>query len=213
MESVIITFIFFMGAFLFILTIMGFLGYIFESIAVFRMMKQRNMENPGLAWVPIIHNYAIGSVHDDIKREQGKNSYLRFFMLACSVICIITNIYITISIIPWITAILKSGFSSNLYLSSPMFSSKFNPGNMMVFSWATHIAQFSALALIVIYLICLNIIFQKYAPKKQSYFVCSIIFSIIPIVPFIPGLFLLKASQNDPAQNQPQNSQRVVVHR
>ena len=211
MESVIITFIFFTVVCLFVLLIMGFLGYIFESIAIFRIMKQRNMENPGLAWVPIIHNYALGSVHDDIKREQGKNSYLRFFLLACNVICIITNIYITVSVILWMMTALKNGFANSLYLSSPMFSPQSNPGEMMAFSLTAHIAQLASLALIVVYLICLNIIFKKYAPNNQSYFVCSVIFSIIPIVPFIPGLFLLKASKSVLAQNQLPNAQGVIV--
>lgn len=54
------------------------------------------------------------------------------------------------------------------------------------------------IAVLVLKLICYNLIFKTYTPNNSSYFVLTIIFSIIFLVPFIPGLCLLKASKNQP---------------
>lgn len=106
-------------------------------------MKNRNLDNAFLAWIPIVRAYAVGKVYDDINEKQGKQTNFSIILLVTSCVGL-----------AFVTLILK--------------------------------------------LICYDLIFKKYAPNNSNYFILTIIFSIIPIVPFIPGLCLLKASKNQP---------------
>ena len=176
-----------------------FLQYIFSSIAIFRMMEKQNIDYPFLAWIPIMNCYALGSVHDDIKRKKGKDPYFRFILLACVLAQTIFAAYAMTIIIPIFTRLTQISSSNDMYLYISQLTSS---PQVQIVGWAGPVIQIASMACTVIYLICLNVIFKKYAPEKQSYFVCSVIFTIFPIVPFIPGLFLLKASKNNPAEDQ-----------
>lgn len=200
MAELIVALIFVMMIFLLIaLIVMIFLDYIFSSIAIFRMMEKQNIDYPFLAWIPIVRCYALGSVHDSIKREKGKDPYFRFILLACILAQTIFVAYSITVILPAFTHLVQSSTSSNTYL---YMSQLVSSSQAQFLGWVGPIVQIASLAYTVIYLICLNVIFKKYVPEKQSYFVCSFIFTIIPIVPFLPGLFLLKASRNNPAESQ-----------
>lgn len=200
MTELIIAFIFLIMLFLWIaLIVMIFLQYIFSSIAIFRMMEKQNIDYPFLAWIPIMNCYALGSVHDDIKRKKGKDPYFRFILLACVLAQTIFAAYAMTIIIPIFTRLTQISSSNDMYLYISQLTSS---TQVQIVGWAGPVIQIASMACTVIYLICLNVIFKKYAPEKQSYFVCSVIFTIFPIVPFIPGLFLLKASKNNPAEDQ-----------
>lgn len=43
---------------------------------------------------------------------------------------------------------------------------------------------------------CYKLIFKEYAPQNSNYLLLTKIFMTIPILPFVPALFLWKASQN-----------------
>ncbi len=193
--SILAIMLFLWGAFV----VMIFLQYIFSSIAIFRIMKKQSIAYPFLSWIPIVRCYELVSIHDSIKRENGKDPYFRFILLAC---VLVQTIFITylIFVIFLVFPHLTHGPSPNdicLYMSQISASPQ---SQILGFLWVA--VQIASTAYTVVYLISLNVIFKKYAPEKQSYFVCSVIFTLIPIVPFIPGLFLLKASKNNPAENQ-----------
>ena len=187
--------------------VMLILDYIFSSIAMSRMMTKQNIDYPFLAWIPIARAYALGSIHDDIKRQQGKDPRFRFILLACVLAQTIFLIYVIATIIPILISLFQSSSSTDRYWYIDQLSNPISV-QLQLLGWLAPIAQVVGIAYIVIYFISLYVIFKKYAPKNQSYFVCSIIFSIIPVVPFLPGLFLLKASKNNPASNHLINIQR-----
>lgn len=140
--------------------------YIFQSLAFYRFMKNRNIENAFLAWIPIVRAYTVGKVYDDINEKQGKKTSFGIILL------ILNCAY----------------WSSNLLLPQ-----------INILAFVSAFGQFGlGLAMLVLNLMCFNLIFKKYTPGNSTYFVLTIIFSIIPIVPFIPGLCLLKASNNQP---------------
>ncbi len=145
---------------------MWILAYIFESLAFYRFMENRKLDNAFLAWIPIVRYYTFGKVYDDINEKQGKKTSFGIILL------IINCVYWSLSFLSRSHDLtFLAGYSS----------------------WGLYIA------LLVLKLICFNLIFKKYAPNNSSYFVLTVIFSIIPIiVPFIPGLCLLKASNNEP---------------
>ena len=200
MAELIVALIFVMMIFLLIaLIVMIFLDYIFSSIAIFRMMEKQNIDYPFLAWIPIARYYALGSLHDSIKRQESKDPYFRFILLACVLAQTISVAYVMAVIIPAFSQLIQSFTSNNAY---PYISQMASSAQTQFLGWMELAVHIASIAYTVIYLICLNVIFKRYAPEKQSYFVCSIIFTLIPVVPFLPGLFLLKASKNNPAEPQ-----------
>ena len=161
-----IGFAFFIFIVIIAMFVMAILAYIFQSLAFYRFMKNRNIENAFLAWIPIVRAYTVGKVYDDINAKQDKKTNF-------SVILLIVNCMY------W-------GFC--LFFPRIEFLALFSGVTL----WGLYLAA------LVLDLICFNLIFKKYVPSNSSYFVLTIIFSIIPIVPFIPGLCLLKASNNEP---------------
>ncbi len=53
-------------------------------------------------------------------------------------------------------------------------------------------------AILIIKLMCFSRILDAYSPDNLIYLVLTVIFSVIPIVPFIPSLCLWRASKNRP---------------
>ena len=49
--------------------------------------------------------------------------------------------------------------------------------------------------MLMLQIVCIFAIFRKYIPNKNIYLVLALIFTVIPIIPFIPGLCLLKAAE------------------
>lgn len=149
---------------IFAFLIMYFLAYIFESLAFYRFMENRKLDNAFLAWIPIVRSYTFGKVYDDINEKQGKKTHFSIILLILN--CII-----------WL----------------PFFLPILNGLDIIhIFS------GLAGLVFIILELICFNLIFKKYTPNNSSYFVLTVIFLIIQIVPFIPGICLLKASNNEP---------------
>ena len=54
------------GLIVFYLLILAYavLGYVFQSLALYRIAKNRNLRYPGLAWVPVANTWLIGSIVD-----------------------------------------------------------------------------------------------------------------------------------------------------
>ncbi len=157
--------IFFFLALVLIMLVMFILAYVFESLAFYRFMQNRNLDNAFLAWIPIVRHYTFGKIYDDINEKQGKKTNF-------GIVLLILN---GIVWLPGFSHISVAGLDV-IRISSGLVG----------------------LAVFILELICFNLIFKKYTPNNSSYFVLTVIFSIIPIVPFIPGLCLLKASKNQP---------------
>ena len=51
--------------------------------------------------------------------------------------------------------------------------------------------------ILALQIMCMYAILKKYIPDKNKYVVLALIFTVIPIVPFVPGLCLLKAAKNN----------------
>ena len=118
---------------LFVFCAMCVLEYIFHSLAIYKKIKKRQLNKAFLAWIPFTYSYALGSVYDDITRENRRDYRFRLILL-------ISN-------------------------------------------------------MLMLQVICIFAIFRKYIPNKNIYLVLALIFTIIPIIPFVPGLCLLKAAE------------------
>ncbi len=169
--------------------IMVFLNYIFQSMAMYRLMKSRKIKAAFLAWIPITYCYALGSIYDSIKRENGEKTYFRFAILLIHIVFLVLQSNVLIKLILKLINLIQYNLNSEVlplmrdYISNS--SVNFLPG--LLASTQT-----------VMCFVCIYAVFKTYASNRPSYFVVSLIFTLIPIIPFIPGIYLLKASKNPP---------------
>ena len=169
--------------------IMIFLNYIFQSTAIYKMMKSRKIKGAFLSWIPITYCYALGSIYDSIKRENGEKTYFRFAILFIHAAFLILQNSVLTRLISKLIHTIQHNLNSEVlpimrdYISNS--SINFLPG--LLASTQT-----------VLCFVCIYTIFKTYAPTRPSYFAVSLIFTLMPIVPFIPGIYLLKTSKNSP---------------
>ena len=156
----------FFGFLVLAILVMAIIGYIFQSLAFYKFMQDRNLDNAFLAWIPVVRAYTIGKVYDDINEKQGKKTNFSIILL-----------------------ILNCAYWAYLLGLSKMLDISF---------LGVGVSLGLPIAIFVLQLICYNLIFKTYTPNNSSYFVLTVIFSIIILVPFTPGLCLLKASKNQP---------------
>ena len=64
----------------------GVTNYVLQSLALYRMAKNRNLKYPGLAWVPVANSWIIGSVVDHHSRIGGIDRQWRKTLLTLSII-------------------------------------------------------------------------------------------------------------------------------
>ena len=172
-----------------IYVIMAFLNYVFQSIALYRLMKSRKIKLAFLAWIPITYCYALGSIYDSIKRETGQKTYFRFATLLIHIAFLALQAHILIKLSLKLINLIQYNLNSDVlplmreYISNS--SVNFLPGLL------------SSIQTVMCF-VCIYSIFQTYASNRPSYFAVSLIFTLLPVIPFIPGLFLLKASKNPP---------------
>ncbi len=58
--------------------ILGFIDYVFFSLALYNLVKSRNLNNTYLAWIPVLNSYTMGHVCDSINYEyHNKKLFLK----------------------------------------------------------------------------------------------------------------------------------------
>ena len=169
--------------------IMLFLNYIFQSLAIYRMMKSRKIKGAFLSWIPVTFFYALGSVCDDIKRKNDEKTKFRFALSSIYLLFLLLRNSVIITLISKLSHTIQYNLNSEVlsimrdYISNS--SVNFLPGLLL----STHT---------VLCFVCLYTIYRTYAPNCPSYFAAALVFTLIPIIPFIPGIYLWKASKNIP---------------
>lgn len=55
--------------------------YIFNSIGIMTIARNRGLNNPWLVWIPFVGGYTLGAIADDISARQGGSGIFRFLLL------------------------------------------------------------------------------------------------------------------------------------
>ncbi len=76
----------FIALFYLVIIAYGVTSYVLQSLALYRMAKNRNINYPGLAWVPVANSWIIGSVVDHHSRIGGIDRKWRRILLTFSII-------------------------------------------------------------------------------------------------------------------------------
>ncbi len=73
-------------------------SYILQSLALYRMAKNRGLRYPGLAWVPVVNVWTMGSIVDHHSRLKGIDRKWRVLLLTLGIISAVAiMLYIIVS--------------------------------------------------------------------------------------------------------------------
>lgn len=111
-----------LGIILVVSLIIGLICYVFNSLGLYTMAKNRNIDNPWLAWVPLASNYLMGElINDDVSISTWHIPYAKLFLpligLALSIVMMI------LSFIPYLGAFM--GILLSLALSFYYYAAQF----------------------------------------------------------------------------------------
>ncbi|MDR2932875.1 MAG: hypothetical protein LBV27_07175 [Oscillospiraceae bacterium] len=156
--------------------------YIFESLGLYHLAKNRGLANPWMAWVPFARIYMMGAITDDINRYESKGSNYRFILLGGSILLNIISYIIIFAL--W----------GSIFSYAFRYGYGYEPGMMVAFLPLVNIfLSLLNIAYTVVYLIALNKIFQCYSPRNSTlYTVLCVFFG------FLRPIFLFTIRNNQP---------------
>ena len=165
-----------------IISIVWLLFWIFRCIALYALAKNRGMSGAGLAWIPFIGQYRMGSIADDISRTEGSKSVFGIVLLLGTII----------------SRVLSSVSTSMMWPSmSGIFSYSdidFGPG-LTVGTALSSLGGLLGLSLYVIQIIALNKIYKSYRPESSTAWT---VLSAIPFTHFLVPIFLFIIRNQEP---------------
>ncbi|MDD2955765.1 MAG: hypothetical protein PHD67_05550 [Oscillospiraceae bacterium] len=159
----------------------GAVFYVFHSLGLYRIMKNRGFENPWMAWVPVANYYAFGKVSDDINlRTRGKNTHLRLWLLWLGLAAMISSLsYLTVYF---------ACFFPMLQFATP--PSDMVAGMVFIILLFYGVLLAVSIAYTVFYGIAIYRLFSDYHPQNAvMYTVLSLVFNIV-------GPFLIFSVRN-----------------
>lgn len=177
----------FVVPFIVVISILAVIFYVFYSIGLYTLAKRRGLRYPGLAFVPAINYWLIGSAADQYDLiYKGRNMKLRLVLLWLSIPFII--LYVAYFV-------LYFDFMSSIWMNVALYS--FPTAFLIVASIMFPLG----IVLTVFYSIALYKLYRSCTPDNATaLLVCSIIFSVI--IPFV--LFALRNSDKGmPLQEAP----------
>ena len=173
--------ILFFAIFYIILLGAAILMYVFQSLALFKLAKNRGIANYGLAWVPIGSSWLLGKLADDVNicRRNKKTNFARNLLT-------LNLVYVGSFIAIYIAAI-AIGVSIGMQSSYGGYSASMAPGAVIVLLLLYLVLVGVMIAMIVLNYMALYRVFYGYAEENAVlYLVLSIFVSITqPIFLFI----------------------------
>lgn len=191
------------GIFLTVLVIIALIAaainlalYILRSIGLYKLAVNRGMSGAGLAWIPIVGCYRIGSIADDISEREGSRTYFRYFLLAGNIISILFSSAATGAIVSSFTDLMSR-------MGRYGYSGRMLPGSFIAANAVSSLVSLISLAAFVLTIVALNKVYKCYRPvSSTSWTVLSVIF------PFMQSIFLFMIRNSVPASynNMPPQS-------
>ena len=173
--------ILFFAIFYIILLGAAILMYVFQSLALFKLAKNRGIANYGLAWVPIGSSWLLGKLADDVNicRRNKKTNFARNLLT-------LNLVYVGSFIAIYIAAI-AIGISIGMQSSYGGYSASMAPGAVIVLLLLYLVLVGVMIAMIVLNYMALYRVYYGYAEENAVlYLVLSIFVSITqPIFLFI----------------------------
>lgn len=140
-----------------------FCTYVFKSIGIFQIAKRWNLQNPVLAWIPIVNNCYMGYVADKLKAKKGKKTHYKILLIISTVAnALLTFFAIILGVVAYLS---KSDMVATILAVIFIFS-------ILLFSVAI-------IAVEVFRFIALYAVFSECSPKyKVLYIILTILFKL-----------------------------------
>ncbi|MEA5002666.1 MAG: hypothetical protein VB081_04125 [Christensenella sp.] len=149
--------------------------YVFSALGLYTMAKRRGLENPWLAWIPIVYIYVIGKLADTYAAKH-MNKKTNYAVLLLGLI---------VGVVVLVVVMLCTAFMGGFYMS---YMSTIWP--VFIILYVLVIA--AAIVYAVFYYISLYRIYNWHSESATVLLILSILFSVI--VPFV--LFALRNGDN-----------------
>jgi len=173
--------------FVLIFLLAGFVLWIFQCIALYTLAKNRGMGGAGLAWIPIIGRYRIGSVADDISMAEGSKSVYGMFILIGTIVSYTLSSVSTSMLWPSMANLTSSAYYGDFGSAFAVSSALSSFGGIL------------GLALYVIQIIALNKIYKCYRPESATAWT---VLSAIPFTAFLAPIFLFIIRNHEPKMHR-----------
>ena len=173
--------ILFLGFFYMIMLGVSVLMYVLQSLALYRLAKNRGIANYGLAWVPVGSSWLLGKLADDVNicRRNKKTHFARNLL-------ILNLVYIGSFFVLYIGAI-AVGISIGLQEATHGYSAAMAPGAIILIVLLYLALVGVMIAMMVLTYMALYRVYYGYAEENAVlYLVLSIFISFTqPIIMFI----------------------------
>lgn len=161
------------------------LFYIFKSIGIYRMAKNKGVKAPGLAWLPIFDWLILGRTADHIRKEEGaSHSGFGGWIFLLTIVIIVGDIA-------------QINILGNITIAN--FSESFSKAALNII-WFLPVMALCALCTIAVLVLKLIVLFYVYKECSSAYgalFIISFFFS------FLIPVFLFAIRKNAKQKEEP----------
>jgi len=111
-----------LGIILVVSLVIGLVCYVFNALGLYTMAKNRNLDNPWLAWIPLASNYLMGElINDDVSISTWHIPYAKLFLPLMGLA--LTVVMMILGFIPYLGAFI--GILLSLALSFYYYAAQF----------------------------------------------------------------------------------------
>ena len=165
--------------------------YVFNSIGLMTIAKNRGITHPWMAWIPFANSYLFGKLSDDINFCKGKRTNHRKLLLG---LLIAAEIVVLVGYIVMVVGAVAAGFIDSMRGGEELIA--FMPFLMLI-GWAIMmVGAIIAIVHSVFYYIALYNILNAYAPNM------AVVILLLTILVFSPlsSIYLFAIRNRAPAE-------------
>jgi hypothetical protein len=182
----------FLGVFIAIFAVASLVGlvfYILRGLGLYTLAKRRGIPAPILAWIPVLTDYTLGALADNIGEYENRRSYHRFILPGCQILSSIVGIFMISPFLEMIQAMTEMSMYGDTY---------FDPYTMMgSMSTISGLTSLFGILYTIFSLMAFYKIMQLYNPRNATlYTVLGFFFN------FLRGVFLFTVRNAPDPQQQ-----------
>ncbi len=171
--------------------------YILTAISYYNVAKVRNMENPWLAWIPVVNSFLVGKVADDINKDYQKTTHRGVTLLVLNLISALSTVIILAVTFPLFFDLIDSAVYYGSALPDQLVYD-FLGKLMMVFIVALLLAIVAIWEMVLRYMSQYTV-FKEYAPQSAGvYLAISLVCQFVAGITFLPYIFILVIYKKTP---------------
>lgn len=159
--------------------LLGIAGYVLSSLAVYGIAKRRGLNNPWLAWVPVVNCWLLGSLSDQYRYVvKGENKSKRKVLLTLSILKAVFAAAMVVMALISVGGIIESLGRSRYFDPSELILSEVLGSVLSIVGLALPLAGVT-IAYVVVRFMALYDVYKSLDPNNcVLYLVFSIVFQV-----------------------------------